>query len=220
MIHLHLQECKSTQEEVIKQIAASSNEQILVSTENQLAGQGQRGNKWKFYPGSLAFSFTMRPSPVIQLTPIEVGILFCSYVSDNVQLKWPNDFMINGKKCGGILCQLIHGLVVVGMGINISQRELANEPDFKFRPGSLAWSAHDLQKKWPLHFYQFIQKNRPSIDVILDQFKKYCDHIDRPVSVAGRNMRGIFKGLGKNGEALITNESQQYQIISGSLLYN
>ena len=75
-------------------------------------------------------------------------------------------------------------------------------------------------KKWPFHFYQFVQKNRLSANSVLDQFQKHCDHINQPISVIGENIQGIFKGLGKNGEALIENESQHYQIISGSLFYN
>ena len=220
MIHLHLQECNSTQKEVIKQINASRKAPLLVSTENQLSGMGQRGNDWKFYPGSLAFSFTISPPDPVQLAPMEIGILFCLYVSEKVKLKWPNDLMMNGKKCGGILCQFINDVVVVGIGINISQKKLENEPDFKFEPGSFSWMTKDLQKKWPLDFYQFVQKNRLSADSVLNQFQKHCDHINRPVSVIDKNIQGVFKGLGKNGEALIVNESQHYQIISGSLFYN
>ena len=220
MIHLHLQECNSTQKEVIKQINAQGNRPLLVSTENQLSGMGQRGNEWKFYPGSLAFSFTIRPHHPVQLAPMEMGILFCLYVSEKVKLKWPNDLMMNGQKCGGILCQLVNDVVVVGVGVNISPKKLENDPDFQFKPGSFSWTTKDLQKKWPFHFYQFVQKNRLSANSVLDQFQKHCDHINQPISVIGENIQGIFKGLGKNGEALIANESQHYQIISGSLFYN
>jgi BirA family biotin operon repressor/biotin-[acetyl-CoA-carboxylase] ligase len=44
-----------------------------------------------------------------------------------VGLKWPNDLMIGGKKCGGILCESSvdhtddrHNFAIVGIGINLN----------------------------------------------------------------------------------------------------
>lgn len=191
-------------------------EQRLISTENQLSGKGQRNNQWRFYPGSLAFSFTMLPPSAIQLAAMEVGVLFCQYVDEDIKLKWPNDLMFQGKKCGGILCQFVDGLVIVGVGINIG--EVKGEHDFKFLPGAFSWTARNLQKRWPLQFYQFVLENRLASDLTLELFQKYCDHLNQTVSIKG--MKGIFKGLGKNGEAIIMDGQLQYQIINGSLLYH
>jgi BirA family biotin operon repressor/biotin-[acetyl-CoA-carboxylase] ligase len=44
-----------------------------------------------------------------------------------IGLKWPNDLMIGGKKCGGILCESsvdptddTHSFAIVGIGINLN----------------------------------------------------------------------------------------------------
>jgi BirA family biotin operon repressor/biotin-[acetyl-CoA-carboxylase] ligase len=36
-------------------------------------------------------------------------------------LRWPNDVLVNGRKCAGILAQLEGGAVVAGIGINVNQ---------------------------------------------------------------------------------------------------
>ena len=221
MIHLHLQQCQSTQSEVIDQLEQSSTAQILVSTENQLAGRG-RGNKaWKFYPGSLAFSFTIRPPRAIQLAAMEMGTLFCQWAKEEIKLKWPNDLIWQGKKCGGILCQLIKDLIVVGVGVNISSDAFKGDENFNFKAGALSWGEKNLQKTRPANFYQFVLNNRLSkTNSIKMQFEKYCDHIGQSVSVEGQDkIKGIFTGLGENGEAIIEDGPQKYKILNGSLLY-
>ena len=42
-------------------------------------------------------------------------------------LRWPNDVMIGGKKCAGILAQLEDGAIVAGIGINVNHEEFPEE---------------------------------------------------------------------------------------------
>ena len=250
MIHIHLQECQSTQQEVIQRIDAAKGRAILVSTENQTLGRGQRGKQWKFYPGSLAFSFTMKPPAMAQLASMEVAILFCRYVGENVKLKWPNDLIFEGKKCGGILCQLVHDVLIVGMGINITQGEIGGdqrgEPEacslhasgkrrggrppkapggeqlhFNFEPTSFSWEGSHLQEKWPYSFYQYLLANRlGDCDLIIEEFYQYCDHMKKNVSIENQNIKGTFIGVDLDGAAIIEQGEKKHRIISGSLIYN
>ena len=41
----------------------------------------------------------------------------------NPDLRWPNDVMIDGRKCAGILAQVEGAAVIAGIGINVSQTE-------------------------------------------------------------------------------------------------
>jgi BirA family biotin operon repressor/biotin-[acetyl-CoA-carboxylase] ligase len=50
-----------------------------------------------------------------------------SLVSEPLQLKWPNDLMLNGRKLGGMLCEARWqgeslGWVAVGVGLNVKNR--------------------------------------------------------------------------------------------------
>src|SRR3546814_20575349 len=45
------------------------------------------------------------------------------------QLKWPNDVLIDGAKCSGILLERTGNAVVIGMGVNlVSAPELSDRP--------------------------------------------------------------------------------------------
>ena len=35
-------------------------------------------------------------------------------------LRWPNDVLLNGSKCAGILVQLHDGVLIAGIGINVN----------------------------------------------------------------------------------------------------
>jgi len=48
---------------------------------------------------------------------------FSTSLKDFVQVKWPNDIMINNKKTAGILCEAENGNVHIGIGINVAQKE-------------------------------------------------------------------------------------------------
>ncbi len=109
-------------------------EGTVVITNDQLAGQGQRGNHWESEPGkNLTFSIIFRPTfiPVdkqFRLTmSIALGIADClNRLATGFLVKWPNDIYYGDRKICGIL---IHNTVngdtisnaVIGIGLNVNQ---------------------------------------------------------------------------------------------------
>lgn len=110
----------------------------MVITENQTAGKGQRGNVWSAEKGmNLTFSLVVYP----KFIPAKDQFLLSQAVSlslydfirtlqiGHVNVKWPNDIMINGKKVCGILIenQLVGSTIelsVIGIGLNVNQTVL------------------------------------------------------------------------------------------------
>ena len=93
----------------------------------QIEGKGRRGNTWNSDYGGLYFSLV---SPNNKLLPFITGISVVESlveVKDNIQLKWPNDIIINGKKLGGILCESYGNYTIVGIGLNISNNILLSD---------------------------------------------------------------------------------------------
>lgn len=105
----------------------------VVLTEYQTHGRGQSGRIWQAAAGqNLLFSVILRP----QMAPSKLGLLTLAgslAVAEalspgvaplNVQVKWPNDVLIGGLKCCGILSESSIGpdlLVIVGIGLNVNQ---------------------------------------------------------------------------------------------------
>lgn len=111
--------------------------------EHQSAGRGRRGRVWLAPFGSgicLSLSWTF-PEPPRQLSALSlaVGVALLraleSRGAENVRLKWPNDVLVDGRKLGGILCELRAeaagpAYVAIGVGLNArltaaSRREIA-----------------------------------------------------------------------------------------------
>ena len=100
---------------------------VLV-TEEQVAGRGRSGRDWFCPPGAgLMFSVLLRlpeiPADRRGWTGAALGLAIVRALGGigmATQLKWPNDVLIDGRKCAGILGEVAGGALVIGTGINIS----------------------------------------------------------------------------------------------------
>jgi BirA family biotin operon repressor/biotin-[acetyl-CoA-carboxylase] ligase len=101
---------------------------VLV-TEEQTAGRGRAGRDWQCPPGSgLMFSVALRLPSVPPERRSWIGaVLGLAVVSAmrrvsgvDASLKWPNDVLIGGEKCAGILGEVVGDMLIVGSGINVS----------------------------------------------------------------------------------------------------
>jgi BirA family biotin operon repressor/biotin-[acetyl-CoA-carboxylase] ligase len=131
-------ECHSTNSlalELCQQ--TSTTEGLVVITNQQIAGRGQRGTTWEAEPGmNLTFSVVLKPTflPIKNqfLLNMFSSLAIHDYLSEKsdvpIYIKWPNDILINKLKICGILIEnqllgekLTHS--VVGIGLNINQQQ-------------------------------------------------------------------------------------------------
>ena len=112
----------------------------IVVTEYQTAGRGQVGNTWESEPGkNLMFSIILYPDflpanrqfLISQIAALSVKETLDAYV-DGITVKWPNDIYWRDKKICGMLIEndlTGHSLYcsVIGIGININQREFLSD---------------------------------------------------------------------------------------------
>lgn len=129
-----LDECGSTNTELVERAADAWPDFSVVATGNQTAGRGRLGRVWVAPPGqTLAVSVLLRPSvPVGSFgwLPLIAGLamtravdaLLSGAAAHAVALKWPNDVQIDGLKVSGLLAELLPAAdgVVIGAGLNLS----------------------------------------------------------------------------------------------------
>lgn len=126
--HLHFRRIGSTNDRARDAAANGAPSGTLVTAEEQLAGRGRQGRPWSTPPGSaVAWSVVIRqPVEVPSTLPLQVGVGVCEAVESlglsGVQMKWPNDIWIDGRKCAGILVEARpqDGWAVAGVGLNLS----------------------------------------------------------------------------------------------------
>lgn len=137
---IRVEECESTQ----LLIDADAAEGTVALADFQSAGRGRLGRTWEAPPGTaLHVSIALRPPgrrPPQELTL--VGALAAADAVEAatdlfVQVKWPNDVMLNRRKVAGVLGELRDGLVVLGIGINVNQTREQLPADARQPTGSL-----------------------------------------------------------------------------------
>jgi BirA family biotin operon repressor/biotin-[acetyl-CoA-carboxylase] ligase len=109
-------------------------EGTVVVAESQTKGRGRRGRSW-FSPagGGIYTSIILRPSITPNEAPkltlmasVAVAETLLSMTSlKNINIKWPNDILIKGKKIAGILTEISMEMdridyIVIGVGINVN----------------------------------------------------------------------------------------------------
>lgn len=113
----------------------------VVYTSRQTNGRGQMGSKWISEDNkNLTMSILSKNliSSAHEIFDLNV-IITCSIIEvlrhfdvPNLNIKWPNDIMADGKKIGGILIENTFNseqiLSIIGIGINV------NQTDFKMLP--------------------------------------------------------------------------------------
>ncbi len=152
--HRHFRTVGSTNEVARGLAEAGAADGTVVTSEAQTAGRGRQGRSWSTPPGSaLAWSLLLRRRVEVPGTlPLQIGVAVCEAVEflgvPRAEVKWPNDVLIEGRKCAGILVEARpqDGWAVVGIGLNLSIPEDGFPEDLRRRATSIGrdtdfWSA-------------------------------------------------------------------------------
>ena len=127
-----VQETGSTNTDLLQRVRqAQPPRPLLRAALRQTAGRGRLGRRW-FAGAGGALLFSLAVPMQAGGARIAAATLACGVGAAErlraagapVSLKWPNDLMIDGRKLGGVLCELaIDGegrrTLVVGIGINL-----------------------------------------------------------------------------------------------------
>lgn len=109
---------------------------LALFAEAQTAGRGRLGRPWVSPPKSniymsLGWRTVLEPLELAGLS-LAVGCAIAdgleSALALDIKLKWPNDLYLGGKKCGGVLIDLVQSanqdwIIVMGVGLNVAMSE-------------------------------------------------------------------------------------------------
>jgi BirA family transcriptional regulator, biotin operon repressor / biotin---[acetyl-CoA-carboxylase] ligase len=123
-------ECPSTNAELVAWAETSAASSGVLATRYQSAGRGRLGRTWTSPPGGgIACSVLVPelPTPSSGWLPALAGLAVRDLVTaagieaDRTALKWPNDVLVDGRKVAGVLAErLPDGRVVIGFGVNVT----------------------------------------------------------------------------------------------------
>ena len=124
-----IDECESTNDELIKLGKQGANEGCSILSYQQTNGRGRKNKEWISPKGNIYLSTLLKPKTEknhwsqislvsglsVMETLIQIGLN-----QELIKIKWPNDILINFKKVCGILIESFDNFVVVGIGINVN----------------------------------------------------------------------------------------------------
>lgn len=112
----------------------------IVGADQQTRGVGRHGHSWHSEPGAgLYVSFVLRLSigaDALPLVMLALGLAARDAIMEMTgadaagltpDLRWPNDVLLSGKKCAGILAAKEGDAIVAGIGINVHHREFPTD---------------------------------------------------------------------------------------------
>ena len=174
----------------------------------QTRGKGRRGNTWESKVGGFYFSTV---SSNHKLLPFVVGISIMKVLEkecSGLNLKWPNDVILQGKKLGGILCEDFGDFSIIGLGINFD-----NEPDID-NSTNLISNNISINKSFFLasFLYNFDVNLLLNSEEIIDKFTEYDCLIGN--EVFWEDSSGIARSIALDGSLVVESNNKELNLYS------
>ena len=214
-------------------------EGAIVVAESQTRGRGRMGRDWMSLP-ELGIYLSLIICPEIDpaeapglslLAALSLADTFSAYKAPKVNIKWPNDCLLRGRKVAGILTELtaeigkIH-YVIIGVGININHRR----NDF---PSGLSRTATSLRAELGTKTARipFLQSFLMNFETDYDCFKRsglkslrkrilgYSNLIDRRIELDLRGDRviGVVVDIDDSGRLILETDQGRCAFNAGEV---
>lgn len=213
----------------------------VILAASQSGGRGRLGKKWASPPGSgLYFSLLLRPNldpadlPKITLSAgVALGRAVSHFSHFSPMIKWPNDLLIDGKKCGGILTESEFSpagqpLVALGIGINVFTPEEAFPAELRDKATSLSRYTQrkillpDLLQEILVEVHSIVNRlEKGDFAKILEEWRIFDATLGKSLSWVTTNhqiISGISLGPDNEGRLHIRdNQGSIYEVLSGDI---
>ena len=212
---------------------------LLLVTENQTAGRGRAGRSWHSASGdslcfSLAWPLTLSIDRITGL-PLAAGVAVANALHLSgwpVQLKWPNDLLLNSAKLGGLLIETVSSSrtangqriwVVIGVGINIHpnpQRDAAITYPTAFL-SSQPLDRNNLLAKMSESLCEMLAEfDRHGLRPFVDRWHALHAYQNQQVTLheGGQLLHeGVARGINDNGCLLLDTANSRLTISTGDV---
>ncbi|GLJ75541.1 biotin--[acetyl-CoA-carboxylase] ligase [Leifsonia poae] len=237
----YLEEAGSTNDVLVARASGLPDLSVIV-TGHQTGGRGRLGRSWVSPAGkSLAISILLKPVglPLERYSwfPLLAGLAMsralATVVPAGVEVKWPNDVLIDGAKVSGTLAELLPDLsgVVIGAGLNLtlSRDELPTETSTSLL---LAGAPADLDPDavlagyltaFTLLYREFLTAGGDPVGSALrDEVVEACHTVGRAVRVelpSGETLLGEATGIDEDGRLIVRSDAGITAVAAGDVTH-
>ena len=175
-----------------------------------------------FLPGQASMLTIVAAMAVTKAVRVKYGL--------DVQIKWPNDIVLNGRKICGILTEMNTEIdainyVVIGIGINVSNERFGDdtakvatslriEGGGEIRRAELIWAVWEA---FEAYYGNFIKTG--DLQGIKHEYDGYLVNIDRQVRVLDQKepFTGTARGITAHGELIVETDEGIKRVSSGEV---
>lgn len=225
----------STMDDAHRAAADGAPEGHVVVADHQTAGRGSHGRSWESPAGTdVYFSVVLRPTVEAgALAPLTLAAglgvrnaIAAGAPNSSVTIKWPNDVLLDGLKCAGLLVESRTSgtridAVILGVGINVNRERWPDELE------GAATSLREVVGE-PIDRAEFLASVLVSLERAVDRFfvqgtsataERLAPHLALiGESVVADGVEGVFTGVAPDGAALIETTAGTERVRSGRLL--
>lgn len=211
----------------------------LVVAEVQTKGRGRLQRSWFSPPGlGVWLSVVLRPAIKPADAPsfsLVAGLSLAQTIEEELKLspklKWPNDCLLDGKKVAGILTELSTDqgsvrFLILGVGINIHQRENDFPPELRRSAISLAMASKVRPDR--LEFLQaflgrlendYEKFVREGLTPFIDDYTTRCSLIDCEIDVrmGNRTVSGRVLRINSTGALVLESGGAELVLAAGEV---
>lgn len=230
-------ECPSTNSLLMDSPATELALPVVVA-ERQTAGRGRRGRSWLAWPGaSLTFSLAWRfppgsaaPAGLSLVAGLALAVALEKLGYADVQLKWPNDVLLEGRKVAGILVELQSGrgrppAAVIGIGVNVALPPGVSIPDQPAvtslaEAGAAPPDRHRVLAAILAELQDFLDLYAAAgFGALRGAWMQRNRHAGLPVRILGDGeaVEGVCLGVDDDGALLLGGEGGPRRILSGEV---
>ncbi|GAE91391.1 biotin operon repressor [Gracilibacillus boraciitolerans JCM 21714] len=213
----------------------------VIIANRQLAGRGRMEKRWLSDDnGGIWLSMVLRPTiPPHQASQMTLFVAVTlvdtleRLTDQTIQIKWPNDLFINGKKLAGILTEMQAELeaiqyLIIGFGINVNQNINNFSEDIRHKSTSLKivssqeWNRTELIQ-FILQDFEGAYQNylRTGFEPIKQKWLKHAYKFNDSIFIkTGQEaFYATIKGITDDGALMVCDEQKQDRVIYSAEIY-
>ncbi len=203
----------STQDEAKKRIAEEK-ESFAVFAEIQSAGYGKQGREWLSTEGNYSATFVIPEPKELKLGTLLwwLTVMVCESLEKKLaiplDIKWPNDVLLKGKKICGMLVERVENRLVIGIGVNLKEAPPVQNRVYKVTSVFDECGAIVEPKDLFVAHYARFKSMAGELSDCARLYESYCDRLfllHRSIRIkAGLEIvEGIFKGVTPEGALVL-----------------
>ena len=218
---------------------------ILIVADKQTKGRGRGNHRWWSPSGCLMMTLVIdsshMPSESMHWSQLAlvVGLAVANTVEhfsaeESVQLKWPNDVYLSGKKCSGILIESgaaqarkLPQTWLIGIGLNVNMNWMMAPPEISQRATCIS-----SQRENSVHITDVVPNLISTIECSIQkwsagqkdwqaEWQRRCllSGMEVEVNLPGNEIiSGVCEGIDSRGQLLVRTPTQTVSLLSGEIV--